>query len=88
MATITDSNGNVTYVTINNVESPEDLAERIASTVDAKKKRGKSKKFHYERKVLSAMVKKEWVDSLLQDFKNPTEAINYLVEQYIKNKGN
>lgn len=95
MAIVTNPDGTVSEFKIGQDESePEllptnlvsDTVKLVTEAKPAKRKPGKAKQFHYERKILGAMVKKEFVDELLAEFGNPTNAVNAVVAFYREHK--
>lgn len=49
-------------------------------------KRGKPKKYEYERKQVTAMVRKEDYEIVMANFTSVTEALNFLFQEYAESK--
>lgn len=94
MAIVTNPDGTVSEFKIGQEDSEPELlpTNLVSDTVKlvadkpVKRKPGKAKQFHYERKILGAMVDKTIVDELLAEFGTPTNAVNAVVAFYQKHK--
>jgi hypothetical protein len=75
MATITNPDGTVEQVVI---------GQELAKTPKERKKR--EKKYDYERKIMSSLIRSEYVDQLVAEYGNPSKAITALVDSYFKAK--
>ena len=83
MATQINPDGTVTQFVIGQEDDIELAAPKQA------KKRGRSKTFNFERKLIGAQIPLDQYNRLMTLFSNPTEALNTVVSEYlaIKAKG-
>jgi len=80
MATQINPDGTVTQFVI----GQEDDIEIAASKQS--KKRGRSKVFNFERKLIGAQIPLDQYNKLMALFSNPTMALNTIVAEYLKQK--